>query len=503
MIQNIIFDFDSAMLKVEAIEILVEIGLQKFAESERQFRQDSLKSLALRTEAGEISRGHKMNEQLLTAKINREDVCNAANKIFDYLNPEVKETITVLQQLNKQIFIFSRAFDELVFPVTNHLKIPERNVFVNHLIYDAVGNVIKVEETNPLFLLNGKVYLAESLQSQSRLVGTTAVIGNCLADLSIRKSHIADYFIYYSENLQQEYVRKEADFFIDHLEQLLSLICSANNSKVPLNAKHRETASEKKDDYEIVLLENIHENAQKKLSESRFNVKSYKHTARGQQLYEMAASSHVIGIRSKTQIRADDLSQMLNLTAIGCFCIGTDQVDLTAATNQGIPVFNAPYANTRSVAELVVGEVIMLMRHAFEKSEALHRSQWLKSAQGCHEVRGKTVGIVGYGHIGSQVSILFENLGMNVIYYDIVDKLPLGNACPVDSFDTLLQTADVVTLHVPDTPLTRNMIGAPQLDKMKPGSFLINTSRGKVVDLNALSAKLCEARKRRLPLPRM
>lgn len=490
MIQNLIFDFDSTMLKVEAIEILVEIGLEKFEASERQFRLDSLKSLAMRTEAGEIARGHKMNEQLLTAKINRDDVDKAARKIYAYQDPNVKESITTLQQLNKQIFIFSRGFDELVFPITNYLAIPERNVFVNHLVYDAEGNVTKVDDSNPLFLLNGKVYLAESLQSQGRLVGSTAVIGNCLADLSIRKSNIADYFIYYSANLQQESVRKEADFFIDHFEQLLPLICSTINAKIKLNTKHKATIFEKKGNYQIVLLENIHKNAQKKLSKNQFNIKSYAHTAKGEHLYELTADSHVIGIRSKTQIRAADLSQMPDLTAIGCFCIGTDQVDLIAAANQGIPVFNAPYANTRSVAELVVGEVVMLMRHAFEKSTALHESQWLKSARDCHEVRGKVVGIVGYGHIGSQVSILFENLGMHVIFYDIVDKLPLGNARPVDSLDELLQSADVVTLHVPDTPLTRNMISEPQLDLMKPSSFLINTSRGKVVDLNALAETL-------------
>jgi len=178
------------------------------------------------------------------------------------------------------------------------------------------------------------------------------------------------------------------------------------------------------------------------------------------------------------------------LWVIGAFCIGTNQVDLQAATDAGVPVFNAPYSNTRSVAELVVGEIIMLMRRIFEKSQAAHQGQWMKSAAGCTEIRGKTVGIVGYGHIGSQVSVLLENLGMSVLFHDIVDKLPLGNARKAADLDELLSVADVVTLHVPDTPETRSMIGPEHLQRMRTGAFLINSSRGQVVDLQALRQAL-------------
>ncbi|MCA9635423.1 MAG: phosphoglycerate dehydrogenase, partial [Myxococcales bacterium] len=178
----------------------------------------------------------------------------------------------------------------------------------------------------------------------------------------------------------------------------------------------------------------------------------------------------------------------------GAFCIGTDQIDLAAARRAGVVVFNAPFSNTRSVAELVLGEIIMLSRQIFPRSQACHRGEWRKSATGSHEVRGKTVGIVGYGHIGSQLSVIAESLGMSVIYHDIVPKLPLGNARPAESLEALLRESDFVTLHVPDTEFTRGMIGAGEIACMRKGAYLINASRGKVVDIPALRAALDEER---------
>ncbi|MBN1349697.1 phosphoglycerate dehydrogenase [candidate division KSB1 bacterium] len=490
MIQNVIFDFDSTMLTREVIDILIETALDKFSAEERQFRQDSLRSLNRRAEAGEISRGHKMNQQLLIAKTTRDDIKKATARLLQFLNASVKTTIRALMDQQKQIFVFSRGFDELILPVTDSLSLTRRNIFMNQLFYDDTGNVAGVDESNPLFLLNGKVYLAEHLQSEGRLIGTTAVVGNSVADISIRKSNIADYFIYYSANLQQEAVRREADYFTDSFQQILTLICTQPELAQKKPGKNKSRASAQSQAYRIALLENIHESAYRKLEESQFHVTNFRDSAEGKTLYTRAAASQIIGIRSKTRITATDLGHLRDLTAIGCFCIGTDQVDLAAAAEKGIPVFNAPYANTRSVAELVVGEAVMLMRHAFEKSMAMHQAKWVKGAEGCQEVRGKIIGIIGYGHIGSQVSILCENLGMRVIFYDIIDKLPLGNAKPVESLDELLRLADIVTLHVPDTPETQNMIAAAQFEQMKMGSILINTSRGQVVDLDALAHAL-------------
>lgn len=194
----------------------------------------------------------------------------------------------------------------------------------------------------------------------------------------------------------------------------------------------------------------------------------------------------MLGIRSKTKVRASVFEAVPRLVAVGAFCIGTDQIELERARAAGVAVFNAPFSNTRSVAELVIAEIVMLSRQVFARSWAAHEGAWRKDAEGAHEVRGKTLGIVGYGHIGSQLSVLAEAMGLRVIYHDVVNKLPLGNASAAESLDTLLAESDFVTLHVPDTDLTRNMIRAEQLQKLKRGAYLINASRGSVVDLEAL-----------------
>ena len=202
------------------------------------------------------------------------------------------------------------------------------------------------------------------------------------------------------------------------------------------------------------------------------------------------AEAHIVGIRSRTQLNAEVLAGAKRLIAVGCFCIGTNQVDLDAAELAGIPVFNAPYSNTRSVAELVVAQAVMLMRGIPQKNAQCHRGGWSKSAAGSHEVRGKTIGIIGYGHIGTQVGVLAEALGMNVIFHDIETKLSLGNARAALGLGDLLARSDVVTLHVPETAATKNMFAAAQIAAMKPGAHLINASRGTVVDIDALAAAL-------------
>ncbi|MFZ3220335.1 MAG: phosphoglycerate dehydrogenase [Rhodoferax sp.] len=240
-----------------------------------------------------------------------------------------------------------------------------------------------------------------------------------------------------------------------------------------------------------VLLEGIHPSAVDALHSSGYTqVITHAKALAGDELRTALADAHFVGIRSRTQLTADVLQSAPQLAAIGCFCIGTNQVDLKAAMRLGIPVFNAPFSNTRSVAELVLAQIIMLMRGIPEKNAILHRGGWVKSAAHSYEVRGKTLGIVGYGHIGTQIGVLAEQLGMQVLFRDIEAKLPLGNAREMPSLEALLAAADVVSLHVPETPQTQNLMGAAQLAAMKPGSHLINASRGTVVDIDALAAAL-------------
>ena len=241
----------------------------------------------------------------------------------------------------------------------------------------------------------------------------------------------------------------------------------------------------------ILLLEGIHPSAAEAFRADGYtDIESHEKALPDAQLRASLSQAYFVGIRSNTALTADLFAEAPRLTGVGCFCIGTNQVDLAAARERGIPVFNAPFSNTRSVAELVLAEIIMLMRGIPYRNAMAHRGKWVKTASGAHEVRGKCLGIVGYGHIGTQAGLLAEGLGMRVVFHDVETKLALGNARPAPSLDALLEMADVVTLHVPETPATFRMIGAPQLARMKPGARLINAARGTVLDVEALAEAL-------------
>ena len=248
-----------------------------------------------------------------------------------------------------------------------------------------------------------------------------------------------------------------------------------------------------KDKIKILLLEGLHQSAVETLKRHGYsNIEYIKTSLAEDDLIERIKDVHFIGIRSRTHLTEKVLDAAEKLVAVGCFCIGTNQVSLDAARTRGIAVFNAPFSNTRSVAELVLGEILLLLRGIPQKNAMAHRGEWDKSAHGSFEARGKTLGIIGYGHIGTQLGIMAENIGMNVQYFDIEDKLSLGNANQVHQLTHLLQTSDVISLHVPETPQTKNLIGAAELEVMKQGAILINASRGTVVDIDALASSLAE-----------
>ncbi|KAI8069080.1 uncharacterized protein B0P05DRAFT_551499 [Gilbertella persicaria] len=236
----------------------------------------------------------------------------------------------------------------------------------------------------------------------------------------------------------------------------------------------------------ILLLENVNETAVKAFTKQGYQVETYAKALAGDELIEKIRDVHVIGIRSKTKLTKQVLDQAKNLLAIGCFCIGTNQVDLQAAAKQGIAVFNSPFSNSRSVAELVIGEIIMLARQLGDRNTEMHQGIWNKVSKNCFEIRGKVLGIVGYGHIGAQLSVLAEAMGMTVYFYDVLQIMPLGQAKPVESLDELLAISDYVTLHVPETEDTKNMIGDHEIQQMKKGAYLLNNARGTVVQIPAL-----------------
>jgi D-3-phosphoglycerate dehydrogenase len=249
-----------------------------------------------------------------------------------------------------------------------------------------------------------------------------------------------------------------------------------------------------KDKIKILLLENIHPNATEIFAGQGFQVESLKSSLPEAEIVEKIRDVHILGIRSKTQVTPAILEAAKCLLSVGAFCIGTNQIDLRKANRLGVPVFNAPFSNTRSVAEMVIAEIIFLARQLADRSMEVHQGTWKKVANHCYEVRGKTLGIVGYGHIGGQVGVLAESLGMRVLAYDVAPKLSIGNTRPVGSLETLLEQSDFVTLHVPETPQTQNMISRKQLTHMRDGAFLINASRGSVVDISALATAIREGK---------
>ena len=245
-----------------------------------------------------------------------------------------------------------------------------------------------------------------------------------------------------------------------------------------------------KADIKILLLENVHPVAAEAFKAEGFQVEIAKGALPESELVARIADAHILGIRSKTQVTQAVLDAGRRLMSVGAFCIGTNQIATLKANQRGVPVFNAPFSNTRSVAELIIAEIVMLSRRLGDRSREVHEGRWNKVAVGSHEIRGKTLGIVGYGHIGTQVGVLAEAFGMRVVFFDVMAKLPMGNNRTIVTLDELLSISDFVTLHVPETPATKNMIGAAELAKMKPGACLLNASRGTVVEIEPLAAAI-------------
>ncbi len=245
-----------------------------------------------------------------------------------------------------------------------------------------------------------------------------------------------------------------------------------------------------KEAIKILLLENIHPSASEIFAGEGFQIETVKHALKEDELAAKVRDVHVLGIRSKTRVTEKVLGEAKRLLSVGCFCIGTNQVDLDAANKRGVPVFNAPFSNTRSVAEMIIAEIVVLARQLGDRSREVHEGKWKKVAAGCYEVRGKTLGIVGYGHIGSQLGVLAEAFGMRVLFFDTSTKLPMGNNRSVQTLAGVLSEADFVSLHVPETPQTKHMIGAAEIATMRKGAYLLNASRGTVVVIDALAAAL-------------
>ncbi|MFC6996280.1 phosphoglycerate dehydrogenase [Rufibacter roseus] len=470
--KHFIIDFDSTFTKVEALDALCAICVP-----DAQQRQKVLTEIQRLTDLGmegEIPLTESLEKRLALLKANKSHI----NDLIEHLRGQISESFKLnkafFEAYKEDIYIISNGFKEFIVPIVAELGVKPEHVFANSFVYDQDGNIIGFDRDNVLTQNQGKAKQIKSLG----LEGEIYVIGDGFTDYEIKEAGIADKFYAFTENVKRDSVVNKADHVTPSLDEFLYV------NKLP------SALSYPKNRIKVLVLEGIHEHAINMFRQEGYNVEVIAGALEEDELCEKIHDVSIICIRSKTQLTAKAIAAAPRLMAVGAFCIGTNQIDLQTCTERGIVVFNAPYSNTRSVVEMAIGEIIMLSRGIVEKSNRMHNGEWDKSAKGSNEIRGKKLGIVGYGNIGSQLSVLAEGLGMEVYFYDVVDKLALGNAKVCNTLEELLSLADIVTLHVDGRPDNKNIIGAKEFDMMKEGVIFLNLARGHVVEIEALAQNI-------------
>ena len=470
--RNYVFDFDSTLTSVEALDVLAEITLANNPKKD-EIIQEIIDITNLGID-GEISFTESLERRIKLLNAKKSDLPLLIKELRQKVSPSIERNKEFFELFSEDIYVISCGFKEFIDDIVAEYNISNHKVYANTFIFDENDVIIGFDSKNVLSEHNGKIQCLKDLN----LEGEIQVIGDGYSDYVTREAGIADRFFAYTENVSRQKTTEKADHIAPNFDEFLYI------NKLPRNISYP------KNRIKILLLENVHPDAFEKLSKDGFSVETVSQSLSEEELIAKIKEVHVLGIRSKTQVTKKVLEAADKLMVVGAFCIGTTQIDLEAAKEKGIVVFNAPYSNTRSVVELAIGEIIMLMRSVFQRSTELHNGTWNKTAAGSREVRGKKLGIVGYGNIGKQLSILAEALGMSVVYYDVEDQLALGNAVKAGTLEELLTVADVVTLHIDDNPANKNFIGEKEISQMKDGAILVNLSRGFVVDINALKNAL-------------
>ncbi|MNK30271.1 D-3-phosphoglycerate dehydrogenase [compost metagenome] len=471
-----IFDFDSTLVRIETLEALADIALSDAPDAAA--KKAEIASLTDQAMSGQLDFGTALRRRLELLALTRSHVEALADRILDEASASIRRNVDFFERHAERVYILSGGFREVIAPLAARLGIAADHVLANDLIYDAEGRVTGVDDANPLSRDNGKPEVIKALN----LTGPVVMVGDGWTDAEVKLAGAADRFYAFTEVVSRQKVIEVADATAASLDEVLFAEGVSGRWSYPRNRVR------------MLLLENIHPAAVERLEEAGYTVETIKGALDEDDLIEAIKGVHVLGIRSKTNVSKRVLEQADRLLAVAAFCIGTNQIDLEAAAEHGVAVFNAPYSNTRSVVELAIGLTIVLMRDVADKSAAMHRGEWNKSAVGSRELRGKTLGIVGYGAIGSQLSVLAEGLGMRVIFHDLSERLALGNARRMRSLDALLAEADVVSLHVDGRKDNADVIGAAQFAKMKPGVLFLNLSRGHVVDVDALAEAVTSGR---------
>ncbi len=473
---TLIFDFDSTLVDFETLEALAELSLADAPDAaERRARVAELTDRAM---AGQIDFADALTQRLALLPITRDHVQATAVRAASRLAPSVARNLETLRRHADRLVIVSGGFREVIVPVAELLGVSADRVLANDLTYDDAGRVTGVFADNPILRPQGKAEAVRCLN----LTGPVVMVGDGWTDAEVKLAGAADRFVAFTEIARRDRVVAAADMEAATLDEVLHAEGLVGRWSYPRSR------------IRILLLENVHPGAVHRFEAAGYTVETVKGALDEDDLIARLKGVHVLGVRSKTEVTARVLDAADRLMAVAAFCIGTNQIDLQAAAERGVAVFNAPHSNTRSVVELAVGLIVSLMRGVSDKSAAMHRGQWIKSAAGAREIRGKTLGLIGYGAIGSQLSVLAEAMGMRVVFHDLTERLALGNARRLPSLEAVLAEADVVSLHVDGRASNADLIGARELAAMKPGALLLNLSRGHVVDVGALAQAIGSGR---------
>ena len=466
--KNFVIDFDGTFTRVEALEILGEISLEGRVDKEELL--EKIRDLTNQGMDGELELRESIHERIKLLEANRDHIEALVKRLQEEVSQSFKRNEVFFREHKDHIFIISNGFSDFIVPIVAEYGVREDHVLANSFEYDEEGHITGFDASNPLSENGGKAATLRKLD----LPGEVHVIGDGYTDYEIKEAGVAHKFYAFTENVQRNGVMEQADHVAPSLDEFLYV------------HKMNKALSYPKNRIRVLLLENIHERAFDLMTEEGYQVEAVPRSLNEEELSERIKDVHILGIRSKTQITEKVLANANKLLAIGAYCIGTDQIDLEACQRNGVAVFNAPYSNTRSVVELAISEIIMLLRNIPDRLEEMKQGIWNKSSRNSFEIRGKNLGILGYGNIGSQLSVLAESLGMKVYFYDLEERLAMGNAHKCHSMEELLRISDVLSLHVDGRPENKGLIGMKELELLPDGAVVINLSRGEVIKLEEL-----------------
>ncbi len=470
--KKFIIDFDSTFTKVEAFDALADISLE--GNPDKASIMEQICDITDRGMEGKIDFRDSLDLRIKLLNANSTHLETLIHTLKKEVSISFKRNREFFTKYSEDIYIMSNGFKDFIVPIVTEFGIKPENVYANTFKIDDSGHISGFDKSNVLSSNGGKVAQLKAMKLQ----GDIYMIGDGYNDYEVKLAGLANKFYAFTENIERQSVVDNADHVTPSLDEILYL------------NKMNTAISYPKNRINVLLLESIHPIALKFLKHEGYNVEVHAGGLDEDELCEKIKNVSILGIRSKTQVTKKVIENANRLISIGAYCIGTNQIDLKACAEKGIAVFNAPFSNTRSVVELAISEIILLLRNLPDKFGKMHQGQWEKSAAHSYEIRGKKLGIVGYGNIGSQLSVLAEAMGMSVYYYDQEEKLALGNAKKCTSLEDLLSTVDVISFHVDGRGSNEHMISTKEFEMMKPGVIVINLSRGHVVDLEAFKVAI-------------